>query len=101
MESPKEWRALIRKLRKHFPVEQPVKVLRRAVGPKAAIGLTTFNGTAYRIRIKSNQDWQSQVDSLLHEFAHILAIEEAFGHQERWPVLYGKIYDAWTKDFVK
>lgn len=91
------WRTLIRNLRKHFPVQGKVTVVRRPV--KSDCGLTTFNGNDYRVRINSNQEDQGQIDTLLHEWAHVRAIEEAYGHRGRWATLHGEIYDAWTRDF--
>lgn len=93
----KEWRALIRKLRKRFPVGCPVKVIRRAV--KCDCGLTVFDGRRFRVRINALLDIQGQVDTLLHEWAHLLAIEEAYEHYGRWAEMHGKIYDAWQKGF--
>ena len=95
----REWRALIRKLRKRFSVQGTITVLRRKV--KCDCGLTTFNGCDYRVRINSDQSDQGQIDTLLHEWAHVCAIEEAYGHRGRWATLHGEIYHAWTKGFVK
>ena len=92
------WRALIRQLRKNFPVTVPVKVVRRRT-TTGSIGLTTFDGREYRIRVKSNQESDSQIDTLLHEWAHVCAIEEAYNHQGRWAGLYGDIYQAWENGF--
>ena len=97
MDNTSKWRSLIRNLRKRFPVESPVRVIRLNV--KGDPGLTTFNGSSYRVRIQSNQDWGGQVDAILHEWAHVCAIEEAYNHRGRWATLFGEIYDAWTKDF--
>ena len=98
METQK-FRAVIRCLRKHFPVTQRVKIVRRCI-TKGDTGLTTFDGNEYRIRIKSNQDSGGQLDTLLHEWAHVCAIEEAYEHRGRWATLFGEIYDAWTRDFA-
>ena len=95
----RKFRALIRQLRKYFPVTQRVKVVRRRI-TKGDIGLTTFNGSEYRIRIKSNQDADGQLDTLLHEWGHVCAIEEAYEHRGRWATLFGEIYDAWTRNFA-
>jgi hypothetical protein len=94
-----QWRALIRKLRKHFPVEGQVTVRRYAT--KKDCGLTTFNGCNYRVRVNSKQPDAGQVDTLLHEWAHVCAIEQAYRHEGPWGVLYAEIYDAWTRDFEK
>ena len=93
------WRSLLRKLRKHFPVQGTVKVIRYPVN--CDCGLTTFNGRNYRIRINSNQPDAGLVDTLLHEWAHVCAIEEAYRHEGPWGVLYAEIYDTWTRNFDK
>ena len=93
----KKWRKLIRNLRKHFPVESPVRVVRMNV--KGDPGITTFNGSSYRVRIQANQEWGSQVDTILHEWAHVCAIEQAYRHAGPWASIFGEIYTAYTKDF--
>lgn len=94
------FRAIVRNLRKHFPVEQPVLVVRRRIlCEKTDAGLTTFNGRCYRIRVKANQEWQGQADTILHEWAHVCAIEEAYKHKGRWGPIFGEIQEAWTHDF--
>ena len=100
MELTQKWRALIRKLRKHFPVAQEVIVRRRHLyGKNTALGLTAFNGTSYWVRINANQSWSGQVDALLHEWAHVRCIEEAYNHGSHWATSYGEIYNTWCKDF--
>jgi len=93
-----KWRALIRRLRKHFPVEAAVSVCRRPV--KCDCGLTTFDGRTYRIRINSDLSEQAQIDALLHEWAHVAAIDEAYRHRGRWATVHGEIYDAFCRNFA-
>ena len=101
LEQTQKWRALIRDLRKHFPVAQEVTIRRRVVsGKKTPSGLTIFNGRSYWVRVKANQDWQGQVDALLHEWAHVRCIEEAYNHGAHWATTYGEIYNVWTRDFT-
>ncbi len=93
-----EWRALLRSLRKRFPVSGTVRVVRRPL--RKDCGRTVFNGChGYRVTIDSIQPWQGQVDTLLHEWAHVRAIEQAYAHDGPWGSLFAEIYDAWTKDF--
>ena len=91
------WRTLIRSLREHFPVTGKVTVSRRPV--QCDCGLTTFNGRGWRIRINANLSDVAQIDALLHEWAHVFAINEAYEHRGRWATVHGEIYDAWTRDF--
>lgn len=67
---------------------------------KKNCGVTAFDGTDYRIRIASNQPTSSQADALLHEWAHVSAIEEAYKHDASWGEMYTKIYRAWENDFT-
>lgn len=93
----KKWRKLLRGLRKNFPVENNVNV--RRVEMLRNCGSTQFDGTNYYIRIKANQSWPMQVDSLLHEWAHVRAIERAYKHDKLWGSIYSTIYESWEKDF--
>jgi hypothetical protein len=63
-------------------------------------GITVFDGRDYRISINSNQDEAGQVDAILHEWAHALAIEEAYKHSEPWGSMYSKVYEWWERHFT-
>ena len=97
----KELRSLVSKLRKNFPVVGKVVVLRRR--RKKCSGKTNievkYSAWTFRIYIDSLQDKGSQIDALLHEWAHIIAIQEACDHQGRWATAYGEIYTAWECGF--
>lgn len=95
----KEWKALIKQLKTRFPVSMPVEV--RRCPAKRNAGITSFDGDTYRIRIDSTQDVDGQVDSLLHEWAHMLAIDLSYQHKGMWGVLYAQLHEAWTRDFEK
>jgi uncharacterized protein (DUF2344 family) len=92
-----EWRELIRKLRKSLPIDTPVSI--RRVKLKADAGLTIFDGAKYVIKIASNQSFGVQIDSLLHEWAHALAMEEAYRHKANWGIHYAKVYESWEQNF--
>jgi len=94
----KEWRKLLRSLRKNFPVDGWVNV--RRVRMARDCGVTRLNGVDYCIRINSRQPYQGQVDTLLHEWAHVVAIDRAFQHDRMWGELYSEIYESWRKDFA-
>ena len=94
----KEWRALIRKLRKTFPVSGGrIIVYRQPL--EHSFGVTAHTGNTYRIRIDSQQCRQVQLDALLHEWAHVIAIERAFWHTPEWGKVYASIFSAWAHDF--
>jgi hypothetical protein len=83
---------LIRELRTRFPIEGRVKVRRHPI--KKDCGSTNFDGTDYVIAIDSEQEWGGQVDSLLHEWAHVLAIEASYRHSDEWGVIYARLYNT-------
>jgi len=92
-----EWRALIHNLRKRFPVSGTVTV--RRYPSKRLCGATTFDGRNYCIRVDSKQPRIGQIDTLLHEWAHVYAIEQAYTHGGPWASIFGEIYTAWTDNF--
>lgn len=93
----KDWVALIRKLKRAFPLEGTVRVIRRPY--KRDCGYTTFDGELFTIRVDSRMSYQTQVDTLLHEWAHARAIQEAYCHRGRWGEIHGEIYQSWCEDF--
>jgi hypothetical protein len=91
-----EWRLLLKNLRRRFPVESPVTVRKRQ---KVDCAVTIFDGKEYRITISSDQPDIGLIDSILHEWAHVRAIEEAYQHNGRWADNYGEIYQSWCDGF--
>jgi hypothetical protein len=90
-----EWRKLLRWLRKNFPTNIPIKVKRAPSKKNHAI--TRFDGRVIQIRVGSDQDRPMLIDSMLHEYAHALAIDDAYSHKETWGRLYSMIYTAYEK----
>jgi hypothetical protein len=93
----KLWRKLLRKLRTNFPIDGIVIVKRRK--NKKNFGATRFDGRKYSICIDSGSSESCQVDTLLHEWAHVRMIDESFTHSNGWGIQYANIYDSWVKDF--
>jgi hypothetical protein len=91
------WRWLIRQLHIHFPVECEVTVVRRSL--KTSCGMTTYCGRRYQITVNSDQEWQGQVDTLLHEWAHVVTIEKSYSHGSGWAGNYAEIYCACERNF--
>ena len=87
------WRSLLKMLRENFPTEQQIIV--RRVKKKTSESTLFFNGRVFRLYISTNQSADGQVDSLLHEMSHLLAIEEAYKHEEIWSKYYSKVYSKW------
>jgi hypothetical protein len=93
-----KWREIIRWLRKDFPVN--VKVIRRS--SKKYLGLTTsLKGRCHYIYIDSQQNFDSQVSTLLHEWAHArTALEQNKIHGKLWALEHGRIWNEWEKRFT-
>ena len=88
----KEWRRLIKWLRATFPLSFPLTVKRAP--SKRNHGVTSFDGNTIHIRVDSTQDHAGQIDTILHEYAHALAIDDAYTHKDNWGRLYAAIYTA-------
>ncbi len=84
---------VIRALRKHFPISASVEV-RRSPMKGDLLGRTRFTGEYFKIHINSNQCNEVQCDVMLHEWAHVCAMERAYSHDATWGVIYADIYDT-------
>ena len=98
MVKTQKWRALIRNLRRRFPIDGRITVTRCSCKKWCGICRTDGAGN-FRIRINSSLDWSGQVDALLHEWAHVLAIEAAYKHDRQWGEFYTEIYRTWEDNF--
>lgn len=87
------WRKTIRFLRQTYKTSIPVSI--RRVKRQKDAGATFFDGYTLTIKIRTEQSWEGQIDSLLHEYAHVCAIDEACRHEGRWGEFFGKIYQGW------
>jgi hypothetical protein len=94
----RKWRALIRVLRKHpeLAIEGKVSVRRRPM--KEYCGHTVFDGVNYQITIDTRIDAQTQAETLMHEWAHVVAIDAAFKHGKEWGEIYAKVFDLCNTD---
>jgi len=99
----KKWKLLVAWLKENFPPQHPVRVLRvskeRLPGDFADGDL--IKGT-FRIRIMRNASFQIKVDSLLHEWAHLLTwYNDTKGdedpHFAEWGVAQARIYRRYCK----
>lgn len=91
-----EFRKIVAWLRKNFPIDSGV-VVKRALSKKCH-GITYWNGQQFYIRIDSQQDDASQIDALLHEWSHAVAINDAYNHREPWGIIYAKIFTDFTNN---
>jgi len=73
-----------------------VAVIRRPC--KKFEGSTRLNSIGdYTIYVNSDLEWSGQVDTLIHEWAHVLAIEEAFEHGDSWGLKFAEVYRSITE----
>jgi hypothetical protein len=77
-------------LRSHSTIDARVIVRRRPI--KKLNGQVTFDGEDYYITVSSLIDSQAQAETLMHEWAHVLAIEEGYNHGETWGAMYSRVY---------
>lgn len=89
--SDKRLKELAKFLRSEVPVSCPVYV-RRNKFLSGDLGATTFNGRSFTIRIAKDATWQEQVDTLQHEWAHAVAIDRAFHHNDAWGIAFAEVY---------
>jgi hypothetical protein len=94
-----KWRKLTKWIRDHFIVLLPVKITRKKTD---CCGKVFKDRGIWNITINIGQCDILQKDSLLHEWAHIMADEcngsEKRIHGPKWARWYGKIYEAWERD---
>jgi len=95
MTSQQKWLATLRWLRRNFPVEFPVSV--RSCDMKDC-GDTTFSDKTqdFKVRIRGNQSLSLKLDTVLHEWAHVItwfgAEFQTEAHGGEWGIAYARIY---------
>lgn len=94
------WKRTVEWLRLRFPSTVPVKVRRIPLRHYSVDGDCCFTGKDYRIRIEKNQPFSAQMDSLFHEWAHVLswlAMPGESDHSGSWGLAYAAIYSAFER----
>ena len=90
------WKKLQCRLRKECP--SPVKrtrvMIQNWLNKKPYIGCTAWNTERgmVTIYIRRSTSFDSKIDTLLHEWAHVVAETEE--HNAKWSAAYGKCYRA-------
>ena len=57
-----------------------------------------MEGRRFLVRIDSRLTWIEGLDTLLHEWAHVLSWHNEPHHSDEWALAYGRIYRAWHED---
>lgn len=98
MTTNQKWRKLIAWLRRNFPPEHTVTV--KSVPMTDCHGWTDFpdgcGPRSFDVRINRNKCFALRVDTIIHEWAHVLTWfgAETYNedHSAEWGVQYAKIY---------
>jgi hypothetical protein len=54
-----------------------------------------LHGNTFKMRINSTKSNDVLVDSLIHEWAHVLAIEAGYRHEFAWGLAHADVYSVW------
>lgn len=86
------WNRLVLALRKRCPVVDRQVTVRTCAWLRLKNGLATWDRDGKRARVYVNRfaDFDTQIDSLLHEWAHVLSGEA--DHGRAWSDAYGACY---------
>lgn len=87
------WRSLVRRLKREVPLKLfTVSICRRR--RKGMLGWTVIHGDMLQVFIDPDLEWGVAVDTLAHEYAHCIAIDEAYQHGDYWGQKYSASYRA-------
>lgn len=92
--SPGRLRAFLRKLRSAHPTPLPVRVRQRPMYDKngrATFGCTWRGSSHFGIHIHTVPPETCQLDTLLHEWAHVLTWREKLHHSAKWAAKYAEL----------
>jgi len=93
-----KWLRTINWLRREWPARYPVKV--RSMPLKGLSGDSSFRARQFRIRINRKKSYSERIDTILHEWAHVLTwfgAGRAEDHSDEWGLWYAKLCRAWDK----
>jgi predicted SprT family Zn-dependent metalloprotease len=105
----KKLREMMRILRRNCPPDMPVRVVRRPfkttkVGKLKVIecGYALSLKSSYRIVLNSSLTPTEQEETLLHEYAHVIAFprqspSKVMEHDREWGIAYAKVWRAYLK----
>jgi len=101
----------VTKLRGLFPASKPIKIKTYQVlkinGDKCS-GCSSDCGDYWLIQIERSMSWDLLIDTLIHEFAHIIDLERhgwpanetchSCLHRDSWGETYAEIYRRYTEE---
>ena len=76
-----------------IPISFPVRMVRKRDkdGPD---GTAAFDGASITVTINSVLSVSSQIDTLVHEYAHAMMMDEAYRHGPMWGEKFSTAYNA-------
>lgn len=112
--SLRAWDRIVKRVRTSFPLPYPVRIIRSAVAPDGsqvhAGDVVMWHDqrgkpTKARIWISSRLHRSAAIDSLLHEWAHLMSEDERatpsgdkMPHDDTFWIVHGQLYRAWLRE---
>ena len=93
-----KWLRTINWLRREFPPRYPVRVRSRPL--KDYSGDCSLRAFYFEIRINSKKPFTERIDTILHEWAHVITwfgAGQAEDHSDEWGLWYAKLYRNWDE----
>lgn len=94
------WRKHLRRLRRIAPIDGRVRVVLVNTQSDDCGGVLMSKGD-HRVSINANLGFEAALDSLHHEWAHILRFEagapDPTVHDDAFWIEYGALYRAWLR----
>ena len=95
------WHQVANWLRHEFPAPHPVDLrVENLTLPRKPIeyGEAGKVGRRFLVRLDPRQTWLNGLDTLLHEWAHVLSWQAQLHHGDEWALAYGRLYRAWHEE---
>ncbi len=91
--------AALRDLRKKVPTAFPVQVRRKDIpASECCFGTCTFDGNIFKITIDKSISNDMAVETLIHEWAHVIAWthehDTVDDHGPEWGLAYSRVFRA-------
>jgi hypothetical protein len=93
-----KWLRTIAWLRRNFPSHYNTTI--RSVPTGKCHGYTEYDKCCFRIKIERRQSFYLRIDTLIHEWAHVLTwfgAETHEDHSSEWGLAYAKIYRTFVE----
>jgi hypothetical protein len=95
MSKDAEWHAVVARLRKAFPTKRRLIIRRVYMQAFGCTNLTDDEQTI-TITIRATDSIETQIDTLVHEYAHALEYDKWGNHSDRWGKLHAAVYSEYV-----